>query len=337
MTVRLKDIAADSGVSVAAVQQILAGRGERFRASTRERVQVSAQALGYRPNINAMSLRTGRSYLIGVLLSGVNYTEAGGFFEGVQAGLGDTDYAPVCFTHHDQKEEADFIKRCMHRRVDGMIINAAVDPEAERFTRGIELFAKIPAVEVFGDFLDGLPSFTNDDERAGVMAIDRMVDAGYRHAVVFMHDRYDSYQESQAPFFNAWCFYRGCVSAAEASGISLEVRTHSLEFSPGKTYEVARQALANWPSQTEQRCGYCCFGVEQGRALVQHLGSETSMVAPQVLVYGDSRAFCDRPDYVEMLQPAKFEVGRSASKALLDKIQGKKVVGKQIAPSYLSV
>ena len=55
-------VAAHLGVSKATVTHGLAGRGteQRIRPETQRRVLEAAQALGYRPNVSARAIRTGR-------------------------------------------------------------------------------------------------------------------------------------------------------------------------------------------------------------------------------------------------------------------------------------
>src|SRR5579862_5550150 len=67
MAIRMKDIAAELGVSVMTVSKVLRNQG-RIGADTRERVLKRIKELDYRPNINARSLVSGRSFLIGLIV-----------------------------------------------------------------------------------------------------------------------------------------------------------------------------------------------------------------------------------------------------------------------------
>jgi DNA-binding LacI/PurR family transcriptional regulator len=67
MAVRLKDVAQLAGVSVKTVSNVINGY-PHVSAATRARVEAAVTALGYRPNVQARSLRTGRS---GVIALGV--------------------------------------------------------------------------------------------------------------------------------------------------------------------------------------------------------------------------------------------------------------------------
>ena len=67
MAVRLKDVAQLAGVSVKTVSNVINGY-PHVSPATRAKVEEAVEALGYRPNLQARSLRTGRS---GVIALGV--------------------------------------------------------------------------------------------------------------------------------------------------------------------------------------------------------------------------------------------------------------------------
>jgi DNA-binding LacI/PurR family transcriptional regulator len=67
MAVRLKDVAQLAGVSVKTVSNVINGY-PHVSAATRAKVEEAVEALGYRPNLQARSLRTGRT---GVIALGV--------------------------------------------------------------------------------------------------------------------------------------------------------------------------------------------------------------------------------------------------------------------------
>ena len=72
MSVRLKDLSAELGMSVSTISRILRDdpRASEFRACTRERVLCAARRLGYRRNLSAATIRNGYdSSTVGILLN----------------------------------------------------------------------------------------------------------------------------------------------------------------------------------------------------------------------------------------------------------------------------
>lgn len=67
-SITLRTLATRAGVSTAAVSNALNGKG-RMSDETRERIRLMAQELGYRPNSQAASLRTGLSKIIGFVMT----------------------------------------------------------------------------------------------------------------------------------------------------------------------------------------------------------------------------------------------------------------------------
>ena len=65
MTVRMKEVASRAGVSVKTVSNVVNGY-LHVAPSTRERVQQAIDEMGYRPNLSARSLRSGRTGIIAV-------------------------------------------------------------------------------------------------------------------------------------------------------------------------------------------------------------------------------------------------------------------------------
>ena len=80
--VTIKDVAAAAGVSPTTVSHALSGKG-RLPESTRRRIAAVAEELGYRPNAAARNLVSGKSGLLGIVVSS---SEDNPF------GLGDFDY-----------------------------------------------------------------------------------------------------------------------------------------------------------------------------------------------------------------------------------------------------
>ena len=67
MAVRLKDIAADLGVSTVTVSKVLRG-GLDIGERTRARVLKRMAELNYQPNMQARGLASGRSFAVGLVV-----------------------------------------------------------------------------------------------------------------------------------------------------------------------------------------------------------------------------------------------------------------------------
>jgi len=82
MAVKMKDIAADLGISLVTVSKALRNHPD-ISKKTRERVYAKVKELNYRPNLAARSLVTGRSSLVGLIVTDLIHP----FFADVAKGL----------------------------------------------------------------------------------------------------------------------------------------------------------------------------------------------------------------------------------------------------------
>lgn len=69
--VTIQQVAAEAGVSVTTVSNLLMGRQNRMLPTTRERVEAAITRLGYRPNPAARTLRTGHASSVGLVVPSV--------------------------------------------------------------------------------------------------------------------------------------------------------------------------------------------------------------------------------------------------------------------------
>ncbi|MCL4378640.1 MAG: LacI family DNA-binding transcriptional regulator [Actinobacteria bacterium] len=81
--INVKTIAKLANVSPVTVSRILRGKNKRITKTT-ERVKLIAEQLGYKKNLIASSLKTGRTYMIGVLISDISFSFYPGIIDGIE-------------------------------------------------------------------------------------------------------------------------------------------------------------------------------------------------------------------------------------------------------------
>src|SRR5882724_2332343 len=126
MPVKIRDVARESGVNISTVSRAL-NNGYGVNEQTRERVVAVAARLNYRPNRLARSLVTGRSQILGLILSDIRNP----FFAEVARGAEDTAYAAgcdvvLCNSDLDPEKQRHYIDSLMSKNVDGIIMNSVV-------------------------------------------------------------------------------------------------------------------------------------------------------------------------------------------------------------------
>jgi DNA-binding LacI/PurR family transcriptional regulator len=114
--VTLKNIAENTGVSIGTVSAVLNKKrgGIRVGEATRLRVMEVARKLNYKPNTIARGLRTGRSYLIGVLISSqINTSFVPELIQGIEEVLFEQHLGMLLLTYKDlasMQQMVDFME-----------------------------------------------------------------------------------------------------------------------------------------------------------------------------------------------------------------------------------
>jgi DNA-binding LacI/PurR family transcriptional regulator len=122
MSVTLEEIAKATGFSVPTVSRVLGNSSYPVNVVTRERIKQAAEALGYKPNIAARSLRTEQSNTIGIIVDDILSPFVPSIVRGIQDRLKLADY--LCFivnSDWDPEIEQEAISTLVARPVDGII------------------------------------------------------------------------------------------------------------------------------------------------------------------------------------------------------------------------
>jgi len=178
MTIRMKDIARDLGLSQATVSKVLRDHPDIGEA-TRQRVLERVKELDYQPNSLARSLVTGRSYLIGLVAPSLLHP----FFAEVALALSGAIrnkgyFLIVSSSEEDPELEREEISRLLGRRLDALVI-ASAGSNVEQFER---MDGKAQPYVLIDRDLTGLTAnFVGiNDEKAGWLATEHLIDMGCR-------------------------------------------------------------------------------------------------------------------------------------------------------------
>lgn len=116
------DVARESGVSYATVSRVLNGY-EFVKPSTREKVLLAAEKLGYVPNQQARSLAGGRSNLIGILVPALDNGYIAEIIRGIDEELAKSNYNLILYTtHRHQGKESNYVATIVNGAADGLLL-----------------------------------------------------------------------------------------------------------------------------------------------------------------------------------------------------------------------
>jgi LacI family transcriptional regulator len=133
----IKDVAKRAGVGIATVSRTL-HNSPRLNPDTAARVRKAIEELGYRPNINAQSLVSGHSRMLGLVVSDITNPFFPELIKGFEEVALQNGYdVLVASTNYDPARTALSVRRMIERKIDGVaIITSEVDPSlAEGFSR----------------------------------------------------------------------------------------------------------------------------------------------------------------------------------------------------------
>ena len=330
-----KMIAAAAGVSLSTVDMILSGSGERYRESTRTRVQRIAAEMGYLPSINARAMRLRRSLLFGVLLYDVNTHLAADFLKGVQQAIAATDYSPLVFFASSPAEQVACLARCRDRQVDGLLLNCTVDPVtglADDIAVHLNMF-KIPAVEIFGRFISAAPKVNVDNRESGAIAVRHLVGLGHRRIALVTHSRY----RRTDTHFDAWehaCGYRDALASAGLEPM-IEAREMDYDHLGDSTLLAAGfEALDPLLALPQAPTAVVCYDDRMAFGLNRACRAKGISVPDRLSICGNSgltlSAITNPP--ITTIRPPYFEVGRTAAAKLLQILDGETPGDSLMAP-----
>ena len=312
------DVAERAGVSRSAVSRVFTP-GASVSERTAKKVRSAAEALGYRPNVLARSLITGRSRIIGLLVAYLEihfYPEA---IERLSNELQKQGYHVLVFMAANSGEEADEVmEELLDYQVDGII--AASVSMSNDLTRRCEA-AGIPIV-LFNRAQDDdrLSAVTSDNYHGGRKLAEFLVAGGHsRIAHIAGWEGASTQRDREAGF----------VAGLAAAGQVLHARAVS-EFQFERAKAVARAMF-----ETDDRPdAVFCANDHMAFAVMDVLRFELGLRVPEdVSVVGyDDVSVSAWPSYAltTVRQPANQMVAHTV-RMLLDRIEDSDMPARHVA------
>jgi LacI family transcriptional regulator len=119
---RIKDVAREAGVSTATVSHVI--NNSRFVTDqTREKVLSAIEKCNYYPNAHARSLASGRSHMLGVLVSDIANPFFPELVKSIESAAFERGYDLILLnTNYDAERTSGYIKRLIQRKVAGVAL-----------------------------------------------------------------------------------------------------------------------------------------------------------------------------------------------------------------------
>jgi DNA-binding LacI/PurR family transcriptional regulator len=231
--VTLKTVAEHLGLTPGTVSAALnnSAAARSIPTHTKNRIIEAAQALNYRPNFFARTLRLKRTYTIGVIAEEIGDAYGAMVISGIEEYLRKSNYFFLTVIHrHDPKLLQTYAQMLLTRGVEGFI------------TTDTSLKEKLglPTVAVAGhERVEGVTNIVLDHKRAARLALEHLRDLGHKE-IAFIKGQ--TVSSDSAVRWNAIC------EVAQQLGIrirpELTVQLEGFDSTPAIGYPFAKQLLA---------------------------------------------------------------------------------------------
>lgn len=210
MSVTIKDVARNCGLSISTVSKVFNGYPDISEA-TRRQVTDAAKDIGYKPNALARALKTNRSYNLGVLfvdenISGLMHPFFAAVLNAFKAEAEKHGYDITFINHNIGTMEMTYLEHCRYRNVDGACL-ACVDFYSAEVAELVN--SDLPCVTIDHRF-SNRPCIISDNLGGIRMLVDRAAALGHRRIVYIHGQRNSSVTENRI---------RGFYRAMQANGI----------------------------------------------------------------------------------------------------------------------
>lgn len=179
MPVRLKDIADDLNLSKMTISKVLRGQTD-VSEDTKARVLQRARELNYRPNTTARSLRTGQTFMMGLIVPSMGDAYLCDVSRGISHAIRSAGYGlVVCPSQDDPELEQQQIELLLSRQVDALLIVSM--EESALFYEQLSKGQTAPLIFVNRRFPGAPGNFVGiHEEQVGRIACEHLIALGCR-------------------------------------------------------------------------------------------------------------------------------------------------------------
>lgn len=212
MSVSIKDVAKEAGVSIATVSRVL-NDVDVVNEETKKKVKDAIAKLGYRPNIVARSLKTQRTRTIGILIPDISSQLYPEIVRGSEDVANIYDYnIMLCNSDFDLEKEKEYLRVLKEKMVDGVVyMSSSLEPEIVALIKELDLTT---VLVVTTDKDKTFPSVSIDNREAGYDGTMHLLSKGNTR-VAYLGVHKDALNAAAVRYF-------GYEDALKESGIEID-------------------------------------------------------------------------------------------------------------------
>lgn len=319
----IAEIAKLAGVSSAAVSRYF--NNGHISDEKREMIRKVVEETGYRPSVQAQTLRTKKTKMIGVIVPKVASASIGRIVEGILSILNASDYQTLlAVTQNDPQKESEYLTAFNDKQVDGVILVATI------FTAAHKRILKnllVPVV-IVGQRLPGYCCVFHDDYHAAYDLTKLLLEKGRTRLGYIGAILQDKAVGAER--------YRGFCNAVHDMGYdSLAENAVTAAFTVASGYKKAKELL----ERCEDLDGLVCATDTMAAGAMQYLCEQGIEVPGQIVVAGQGDS-----DMAKVTAPPLITVhysyersGEIAVQMLLEVLEKGKAAIREVKLGYYIV
>ncbi len=178
----LSNIADKLKITTATVSRALSDH-PKISASTKQSVLKVASQLNYKRNLVASSLRSGKTFTIGVIIPSADTNFFGSVVHGIEKCANEKGYNVLLYQSNETHDhEIKGIETFLAAQVDGILVSVAKDTIDYNYYKALIKKKKVPVV-FFDRASDnaGVSSVVIDDYKGACIATEHLIKNGYKH------------------------------------------------------------------------------------------------------------------------------------------------------------
>lgn len=323
---RIKDVALEAGVSTATVSHVI-NQTKFVTEETRQKVLNAVEKLNFYPNAHARTLASGRSNIIGLLISDITNPFFPELVKSIEAEAFEQGFNIMLFnTNYDAGRAADYVRRLIELKVAGVaLMTAELEPAL------IDELARKEVRVVFNDL-----GIVSEYMSNIVLDYSAGIDEAVRHLVSLGHKRIAHISGSSR--IRSGVIRRDAF--IEAINRYLPENQDSLIFEGDFRFESGRSAANEILSLDDLPTAIVVANDMMALGAMQELKSNGIKIPQDISIVGfDDIAFASLadPPLTTVCSP-RVEIGRRAIEALVTTIKIPHQQGMEIKiPTYLIV
>jgi LacI family transcriptional regulator len=307
-TVTINDIAKQAGVSYQTVSRVLNNRPD-VSEETRQRIWLIIDSVGYRPNAAAQSLRTNKSFTLGLLLNDITNSFYSNIVQGIEEEAIAHGYSLIlCNTNEDPERELHYLRILQSKQVDGIILG----PTKWNCDFIVEMSSQIPIILIDRHIPDSnIGAVIVDNETGAYEATQYLLSKGHREIGLA------TWQQDILPMQQRYAGYERAFTEA-----GLPINPENIIHIPKMTSEATAETIEKFLPDHPNVTAIFALNNQLGLGVLSSI-HKMKLNTPEdiaLVIFDDLSIFSLYTPAISVVRQPEAEIGKQAMRNLLHQI-----------------